>query len=437
MHPEQIDPLSRPLAGQTARLPNSRIELVGVKRIGPFEFRWPEGPETFEGGWVFEARIDGARHAVRLGIGAREVFGRMRVHAVTWIQGRVQVEGVEADHYPATQALISRLRRPGQGLVRTLAEVPAGYEGFEIVEHRREIEAPHNPQCLAVKIREDDLASWALHGWLHSKLPKKAPVPARTLSAVSPKSPDLFAPPGPDAERVGRALLAHGDAMAGQLKSAVAQFTYNEDADALVRNDPFAFLLAVISNAGIRAERAWALPYELRLRLGYLSPEEIAANPGSVRVVVRRPPQLHRFVEAVPNWLVEASQIVLDRYDGDAERLWSDRPTALTLRRRFEEFPGMGQKKAAMAVQILAHDLGKPLSAKTSGDAHMRRVFLRTGLVDRGDAKQMSAVGRRLYPDLPGALDLPAWDIGRRWCFPTNPDCPSCPLNEACPRLID
>lgn len=437
MHPAQIDPLSRPLPGQTVRFPGNRVELACVKKIGPFEFQWPEGAETFEGGWVFEAHIDGARHPVRLGIGAREVFGRMRVHAVTWIQGRVHVEGVESDHYPATQDLISRLHRPGRGLARTLAEIPADYAGFEIVQHRREIDAPHNPQCLAVKIREDDLASWALHGWLHSKLSKKTPVQGRTLSAAPPEPPDLLAPPGPDAGRVGLALLAHGDAMAGQLKSAVAQFTYNEDADALVRSDPFAFLLAVVSNAGIRAERAWALPYELRRRLGYLNPEEIAANPGAVRVVVRRPPQLHRFAGTVPDWLVEASRIVLDRYDGDAGRLWSDRPTAVELRRRLEEFPGMGQKKAAMAVQILARDLGKPLSAMVSGDAHMRGVFLRTGLVDRGDAKHLSAMARRLYPDLPGALDLPAWDVGRRWCFPTNPDCPSCPLNGACPRLID
>lgn len=437
MHPELIGPLSGQPAGRAVRSPKSRIQLVGVKRIGPFEFQWRAGNESFEGGWVFEAHIDGAQHSVRLGIGARELFGRMRLHAVTWIDGQVQVEGVEADRYPATQALISRLRRPGRGLVRTRAEIPAGYDDFEIVEHRREIDAPSSPQCLAVKIGEDDLTSWAAHAWLRSKLPKTSSARPRTSSPAAPPRPEQFPPPGPDAERVGRALLAHADAMAGQLKSAVAQFTYNQDADALVRSDPFAFLLAIISNAGVRAERAWALPYELRRRLGYLSPAEFAANPGAIRAVVRRPPQLHRFVDTVPNWLVEAARIVLDRYDGDAERLWSDTPTAVELRRRFEEFPGMGQKKAAMAVEILARDLGKPLSEMNRSDAHMRRVFLRTGLVDRSDVKQIVAVARRLYPDLPGALDLPAWDIGRRWCWPTDPDCPTCPLNDACPRLID
>lgn len=106
MHPEQIDPLSGPPADRPVRLPSSRVELVGLRRIGPFEFQWPGDTESFEGGWVFEAHIDGSQHSVRLGIGAREAFGRLRVHAVTWMDGQVQVEGAEADHYPAIQALI-------------------------------------------------------------------------------------------------------------------------------------------------------------------------------------------------------------------------------------------------------------------------------------------------------------------------------------------
>jgi endonuclease III len=121
--------------------------------------------------------------------------------------------------------------------------------------------------------------------------------------------------------------------------------------------------------------------------------------------------------------------------------LWSDRPSATNLRKRFEEFPGIGQKKAAMAVEILSRDLGKPL-ADLSGsdiayDVHLRCVFLRTGLAEHDDVTHIVNTARALHPDRPGALDLPAWDIGRRWCRPAKPDCPVCPLNVACPRLID
>ena len=417
------------------------VGVVDVRRLGPFDFRWPDEIESFEGGWAFDAYVDGVRHAMRLGVGACEVFGRVRVHAVTWVDGEVQVEGAEADDYPASQALISRLRRPGRGLAFTRAEVPAGYRAFEIVDHRREIDAPYSPRCLAVKIREDDLTAWALHGWLRSQLPRKSPAAARTSGTEVADRGAVAPPPSPDAERVTSALLAHADALASQLKSAVAQFTYDPNADALIRSDAFAFLLAVVSDLGIRAERAWALPYELHRRLGHLSPKDLAANPEAVRAVVQRPPKLHRFVNVVPDWLVQASNIVLDRYQGEAERLWSDVPTATELRRRLEEFPGVSQKRAAMAVEILTRDLGKPVremnASDVANDVHLRRVFLRTGLAERDDVNQMVAVARQLCPDRPGALDVPAWDIGRRWCRPALPDCPSCPLNYACPRLID
>ena len=418
----------------------THVELGAITRVGPFDFRWPDGTESFEGGWSFTAGIDGHRHAVRHGVGAREVYGRVRVHTVTWINSEVQVEGVEADDYPASQALISRLRRPGRATARSWADVPVGYDGFEIVEHRREIDAPYSPQCFAVKIREDDLASWALHGWLRSQLPRK-PSSAPRAAQVMAGPPALPPAPSPDAKAVGRALLAHADALADQLKSGTVTFTPDPAADALIREDPFAFLLAVISDMGIRAERAWALPYLLRTRLGYLSPGGIAANPEAVRAAVQQAPKLHRFVNIVPDWLVQAAQIVLDRYGGDAGRLWADAPTAVELRRRLEAFPGIGQKKAAMAVEILARDLGQPLRELTGSDVaydvHLRRVFLRTGLAEHDEVDHMVAVARALYPDRPGALDLPAWDIGRRWCRPVGPDCRACPLNTACPRLIE
>ena len=416
-------------------------ELGPISNIGPFSFRWPDGTEDFEAGWQFGARIEGRSHEIKHGLGAREVYGRIRVHTVTWLDGQVQVEGVEADDYPTSQAVISRLRRPGRATVRTWADVPAGYDDFSIVEHRREIDARYSPRCLAVKIREDDLAAWTMHAWLRSHLPRNAE--SAGIPADRPIAPPVTLPPAPspDAQAVGRALLAHADALAEALKNGTTQFTPDRNADALVRNDAFAFLLAVIADMGIRAERAWALPYELRQRLGgRLDPAVLVTEPGAVRSAVQQPPKLHRFVNLMPEWFIEAARIVLDDYDGEAGGLWADQPTAVELRARLEAFPGIGQKKAAMAVEILARDLGKPLrqleGSDVAYDVHLRRVFLRTGLADRDEVGHMVAVARALYPDRPGALDLPAWDIGRRWCRPTDPDCITCPLNSVCPRLI-
>lgn len=139
------------------RATRPRVNVSHVGRLGQFTFRWPAAVEEFEEGWAYEVHVAGETHGVRHGLGGREVYGRIRVHTATWLDSAVQVEGVEADDYPTTQALLSFLRRDDRKHVRHYGEVPAGYEKFEVVEHRREIDAPWGPFSLAVKIREDDL----------------------------------------------------------------------------------------------------------------------------------------------------------------------------------------------------------------------------------------------------------------------------------------
>jgi len=417
------------------------LVILATKRLGPFEYRWPTNVEEFEEGWECRVTIDGVPHIVRHGIGQREVYGRPRVHTVTWLDSNVQVEGVEADDYPTSQALISRLRRSDGKLARWLDEVQRGYEGFAIVRHRAEVDAPHSPNCLAVKVREDDLASWARHAWLRSRLSKMkhpaagpAHVPSAPSKAVSP-------PPSPDGRAMAAALLRHADTLAKQLTSAGAQFTPDARANQMVIDDPFAFLIGVIADMGIKAERAWALPYQLRQRLGYLDPARVGASDDDVARAVQASPKLHRFINLIPKWIVAAARIVNDQYRGDAGRIWGDTPTTTELRGRLERFPGIAQKKAAMAVEILERDLMVPLREMNGSDIafdiHLRRVFLRTGIAQHDDVVEMVAAAQALNPGRPGALDLPAWDIGRRWCHPRDPDCDLCPLSRACPRLID
>jgi endonuclease-3 len=45
-------------------------------------------------------------------------------------------------------------------------------------------------------------------------------------------------------------------------------------------------------------------------------------------------------------------------------------------------------------------------------------------------------VAREAYPDRPGAIDFPAWLVGRQWCRAGIPDCPHCVLTEVCPKDI-
>lgn len=414
-------------------------EAADVRQLTPFRFRWPDEEEYFEGGWDYLLAIAGARHRVRHGIGGREVYGRQRVHTVTWLDGTVQVEGVEADDYPSSRALLSVLRHGAKHLVRNLDGVPAGYLGFDLVDHRREIDAKWSRYCIAVKIREDDLTAWGTHAWLRMR--QRQPASPAT-SAARPPAAALALPPPPaaDARAVAAALLAHGRSLAASLTGGAARFTPDDDANALIHNDPFAFLVAVICDQGIVAERAWAIPHELQRRLGHLDPHRMAADPDAVLAAFSASPKLHRFVRQVADWVTHAAELVAATYAGDASGIWSDQPSATDLRRRFDSLTGIGQKKAAMAVEILERDLHVPLSdlsgSDVAYDVHVRRVFMRTGLASRDHVADMVAVARSLHPERPGELDNPAWDIGRRWCHPREPDCPHCPLAIACPRLI-
>jgi hypothetical protein len=316
-------------------------EATGIRKLPSFSFRWPEGEECFEGGWEYWLTIAGARHRVRHGLAGREVYGRQRVHTVTWLHGAVQVEGVEADDYPTTRALLSVLRHNARTSVRDLDGVPAGYEEFDLADHRREIDAKWSRYCIAVKIKEDDLAAWGKHAWLRmcqrqARTPIASPAAPTTQTA-----PVLASPPTADARAVATALLAHGRSLAAALGGAIVRLTPDQAANVLVHDDPFAFLIAVICDQGILAERAWAIPYELKRRLGHLDPQAMAADPQAVLAAFSASPKLHRFVNQVAGWVIQAASHVATTCGGDASRIWSGQPPAAELRRRFDAITGM------------------------------------------------------------------------------------------------
>lgn len=241
---------------------------------------------------------------------------------------------------------------------------------------------------------------------------------------------------------VVRCLLDFG-AMLDERGSTRARPTFinNDPANEFLISDDWAFLAGVIGDYQMPAERAWAVPYHLSVRLGGWGVELVAENPERVLEAFLGPPALHRFPTQSARWFVAGARRVIDEYDGAAAAVWNDRPTARQLQERLSEFVGISQKKAAMAVEILSAQLGVDIrdlsGSDIAYDIHVRRVMLRTGLADQDQVDHMVETARRLHPERPGALDLPLWETGKTWCHARETECDACILAHACPRLID
>jgi len=212
------------------------------------------------------------------------------------------------------------------------------------------------------------------------------------------------------------------------------------EADLLVDSDSFAFLVAVLADYRVRADRAWNLPYLLKQRLGHLDPQKVAEmSERDLERAMSQPTPLHRHPKMVARFIWRTARLLVQRYEGDASTIWADTPRTEDVQNRLDEFHGIGQKKASMATNILVRDFGVAVRDRrgidVSSDVHVRRVFWRTGLAESPGTEDVVEAGRVLNPEYPGRLDLPAWTVGRRYCRPMNPDCPYCPLDPVCPKL--
>ncbi|MDA2980120.1 MAG: hypothetical protein O3B42_10240 [Actinomycetota bacterium] len=244
-----------------------------------------------------------------------------------------------------------------------------------------------------------------------------------------------------DRIQIAAAILQHGAHLAASDRTGVnGVFTADSEANRLLVDDPFAFLVGVIVDYQMPAERAWTLPYKLKRRLNGWGATYVANHPEEVEAAFKQSPKLHRFPTQTPRFVVAGAERVLADYGGDAAAIWSDEPKAADLQQRFRAFMGISQKKAAMAVEILERDLGVKVSELSGSDVaydvHLRRVMLRTRLATDDTVAHMVGVARSLHPTRPGELDFPLWDIGRQWCHKQNPECAECVLAEICPQDV-
>ena len=215
----------------------------------------------------------------------------------------------------------------------------------------------------------------------------------------------------------------------------------DEETRTLIQGNHFAFLIAVAFDRGMRREKAWRIPVEIKSELkGCLDPAQLAS---------KGEPELIGLLEGLavrPRWgvkqgaktLSDAAKLVCERrFGGDAEAIWRDAlPDAVE--ETLQKIHGVGARTASMATRILRVDFhffeGQESQIDVNPGDHLVRVFQRLGIIDSANAKEAIGAAQRLNPEFPGELDWPAWEIGRRWCHPTKPDCANCVLTEDCAK---
>jgi endonuclease III len=192
----------------------------------------------------------------------------------------------------------------------------------------------------------------------------------------------------------------------------------------------------------IRAEKAWAIPFHFAQKLGTFEfPRLAALTPNEVLDLMTTPKPLHRFSQEMSKNFYAAIRLLEEKYNGNASKIWEDKPSSAEVVYRFLKFRGIGPKIATMGANILARHFKVQFkdyfSIDVSADVHVRRVFSRLGLTNPEDSIEAVIYrAKTLYPEFPGLFDFPTWEIGRTWCRPKVPLCDGCYMKELCPSRV-
>jgi uncharacterized HhH-GPD family protein len=135
--------------------------------------------------------------------------------------------------------------------------------------------------------------------------------------------------------------------------------TGDAEADRVLTDDPFALLVGMMLDQQYPMEHAFRGPAKVLERFGSLDPARIAeADPEHFATLCATPPAVHRFPGSMAARMQALAALVVERYDGDAARLWTEASSGRDLLKRVMELPGFGRQKAQIFVALLAKQLG-------------------------------------------------------------------------------
>jgi uncharacterized HhH-GPD family protein len=175
----------------------------------------------------------------------------------------------------------------------------------------------------------------------------------------------------------------------------------DDQANELLSRSPFALLLAMMLDQQVPLEKAFSSPYELAQRLGHEpTAAEIADfDPEALAAIFAERPALHRFPKAMAGRAQELARVLVDEYDGDAAKVWSDAATGAELSARLGKLPGFGGYKAQITTALLGKQFGvqPPGWREAAGHfGHEGSHYSVADIVDEGSLGRVRAYKKEL-----------------------------------------
>jgi uncharacterized HhH-GPD family protein len=169
-------------------------------------------------------------------------------------------------------------------------------------------------------------------------------------------------------------------------------FTGDPAADRLLVEDPLALLIGFVLDQQVTLQKAFSGPLELSHRIGGLDAKRIAEmDPDRLDAVFRERPALHRFPGNMARRTQELCAYLVERYDGDASRIWREAKDGADLHARLLDLPGFGPMKAGTMTAIL----GKRLQVAPAGWEAYAPDHMTLGDVDSAESLRTYQEGKR------------------------------------------
>ena len=141
------------------------------------------------------------------------------------------------------------------------------------------------------------------------------------------------------------------------MASKQVHLAQDPDADALLSADPLALLVGMALDQQFPMERAFRGPYVMQQRMGSFDAATIAEH-ADLKDVFAIPPVVHRFPGSMSARVQELCRHIVEQYDGDAARIWTEARTGDELLKRLQALPGFGRQKAQIFLALLGKQRG-------------------------------------------------------------------------------